>query len=57
MTAYQVWRKQLHELQQKIDNFDESFDYTRPHEEYQSERQPLVDELEAHYAKEGSAID
>lgn len=56
--AYRIWRRQLHELQQKFDAFEDSVDYENyDYEEYKRLRQPLVDALEAHYKKEGAAIE
>ena len=61
---YQVWRKALHDLQVKIDNFDNTFwEHViennlegEAFEEYKtktdSDRQKLVDELNAHYASD-----
>lgn len=54
---YRQWRSELSDLQVAIDEFDEAYDYeTYDHDEYTKARQPLIDELNAHYAKEGDAI-
>jgi hypothetical protein len=61
---YQVWRKALHDLQVKIDNFDNNFWEIVIEKNLEGEaleafkkesdpnRQKLVDELEAHYKSE-----
>lgn len=61
---YQVWRKALHDLQVKIDNFDNSFwenvieknlegdALDAAKKESDVDRQKLVDELNAHYKSE-----
>ena len=61
---YQMWRKALHDLQIKIDNFDKNFwcsltesdlddeAFPEVQKNYEIDRQKLVDELEAHYKSE-----
>lgn len=65
---YQVWRKALHDLQVKIDNFDNNFwervtdkdlnvniddaAFEAAKKEHDINRQKLVDELNAHYKSE-----
>lgn len=61
---YQMWRKALHDLQIKIDNFDNNFwdsliesnledeALYKALKNYEIDRQKLVDELEAHYKSE-----
>jgi hypothetical protein len=57
MNPYRIWRRELHELQLKVQHFDETFDYeNRTYEECTAERKPLVDAIEAHYTKEGDAV-
>lgn len=67
MNPYRIWRRQLTELQLKIDSFDDNFDWNPDqksgesgedvYKRYHTQRKPLLDELESHYAQEGNAID
>ncbi len=57
---YRAWRRQLSEIQEKFDNYENDLAHhesEEAYEEYKKNRKPFEDELEAHQNKLPDVLD